>query len=98
MLRDPHHDLNLLSFRDFVAGKPANDAYDYENRYCCACGQFARHIGLYTEWMSAELHGPDIWSRLNRLAMGPIPHTYVGQATRVTWGELLQGIDKALSA
>lgn len=101
MLRDPHHDLNLIAFRDFVASKPQTRTFDYLNRCKCACGQFAKHIGLYDEWMMQilwDIETPTLWVKLNDLACQCVVDSTVFSSTRVRWRELLAAIDTAIAA
>ena len=93
MLHDPHHDLNTHSFRDFVANKPADQIYQWQDREDCACAQFARHIGLFDEWYEDNLIGGS-WGKLNRLALCG---REVYPSVTITWGELLKHIDRKLA-
>jgi hypothetical protein len=95
MLHNPQHDLSLLSFRDFAATRDPGERYEYTSRENCACGQFARHLGLQQDWSRASL-SEGIWATMNRLAHGMAADAYWTPSGAHTWGELRKRIDAVL--
>ena len=100
MLRDQHHDLSLVGFRDFAASKKPDEKYMFLNRETCACAQYAKHIGLYDEWMKAELGGAcmnnSMWSRLNNIA-GADDALDPPADEKYTWGALRDRLEHAVA-
>ena len=92
MLHDPHRDLSLLGFRDYAASRNPHEAYDFSCREQCACAQFARHIGLFSEWNNSPLTPDYVWGELNAIAHG----AHDQSAERWTWGGLRTRLDAAL--
>lgn len=97
MLHDPHRDITLLAFRDFAASKDPRETFTYTSRCNCACGQFARHIGLHDEWMSADLITTSPWGHLNDMARTAGGGDGWLTPSATPWGDLVKRLDEALA-
>lgn len=75
--------LSLEAFADWCEKQP--DAYyDWASAPICACGQYAKHLGITKNWMDEKLYSPSslFWRQANNIA-AEYPHTFSGLAQRL---------------
>ncbi len=83
MLYNPHKCVpSRESFAAWLETMPANEFYWWVCPASCACGQYAKHFGVFKSWISreADLDGP--WYELDLLA-ALRPRTFGGLLQRV---------------
>ena len=59
---------SIVGFKEFVSKKDANEHYAWMNPSICACGQYAKSMGI-KDWMYSDGH-VKTWIKLNQLARG----------------------------
>lgn len=74
-MRNP---LTPEAFAEWCEKQPANATYEYANYDCCACGQYARTLGI-EDWLGTESH---FWLDANYAAYHS-PHTFGALAARL---------------
>ena len=74
---------SVAGFAAFVATKDPAEEYRWLDPTACACGQYARSIGKYEDWLNVPTRPPadsKLWRELNRLAqIGPYPARTFGK-------------------
>lgn len=72
--------LTKEAFAEWCEKHPADEFYDYWHSGNCACGQYAKHIGLFGHWLGNS-HTP-FWMVSNDKA-AVFPHTFGALASRL---------------
>jgi len=77
-------------FLDFARSKPPEEAYDYMDRYVCACAQFAETLGLGEQY--ADLVG--LVGSSEQMKRTFIPIEIVAGKLPWTWGGLVERLEE----
>ena len=72
---------DMESFQIFCERKPADCTYDWLNGDICACGQFAKRVGV-PNWQDQSAEPHSFWDTINELAR-QTPHDFGTLAWRV---------------
>jgi hypothetical protein len=85
----------LPGFVAWLERKDPNEHYRWPNSEICACGQYAKTLGMKT-WQGSGSNS-STWTQLNSLARGDTPPFEEAEPSEWTFGQCLDRAKKVLA-